>query len=91
MQNVVAHSCPVFLDQVGDDVLLVTVHPSGKRRQQYLQRLEIGSHAAILGDTTAGTTVDCVTAEFSDSTRPASCARAWRRMIQKSAAVSTDL
>ena len=31
-----------------DHVLLVAIHPSGERREQHLQGVEIGSHPPIL-------------------------------------------
>ena len=40
---------PVLLDQVGDHVLLVPVHPARNRQQEQLERESRGRHSAIVG------------------------------------------
>jgi len=37
-----------LFDQVGDQALLTAVHPARNREEQYLKRVEIGSHWRIL-------------------------------------------
>ena len=40
---------PVLLDQVGDNILLMPMHPAGNRQQQQLERESRGRHPAIVG------------------------------------------
>ena len=40
---------PVLLDQVGDHILLMPVHPTGNRQQEQLERERSGRHPAIVG------------------------------------------
>ena len=40
---------PVLLDQVGDHILLMPMHPAGDRQQEQLERKSSGRHPAIVG------------------------------------------
>ena len=40
---------PVLLDQVGDNVLLMPMHPARNRQQEQLERESSGRHSAIVG------------------------------------------
>ena len=40
---------PVLLDQVGDNVLLMPMHPARNRQQEQLERERSGRHSAIVG------------------------------------------
>ena len=40
---------PVLLDQVGDHILLMPMHPAGDRQQEQLERKRSGRHPAIVG------------------------------------------
>ena len=40
---------PVLLDQVGDNILLMPMHPAGNRQQQQLERESRGRHPTIVG------------------------------------------
>jgi len=59
---------PVFLGQIGDHVLLVAIQPAGEARQQYLRRVELGSHAGVRGAANPLRRGDRGSAEFSDRT-----------------------
>ena len=40
---------PVLLDQVGDNILLMPMHPARNRQQEQLERESRGRHSAIVG------------------------------------------
>ena len=40
---------PVLLDQVGDKIQLMPIHPAGNRQQEQLERERCGRHSAIVG------------------------------------------